>query len=90
MRNYTGILFFIFLSNVDRFIGTCGTSLDPPLDISKVLNSHFTQIGPNLENNVPKTNYTFEQYITPAEHCFSLNETNSTMVYKLMEYHVGY
>ena len=46
-----------------------------PLEISNVLNYHFTRVGPRLAGNIPETSVSFEDYITPSVSSFTLNET---------------
>ena len=55
-----------------------------PLEISNALNYHFTHIGPRLADNIPKTSVCFEDYITPSDSSFTLNETHCGIVHPLV------
>ena len=55
-----------------------------PLEISNALNNHFTHIGPRLADNIPKTSVCFEDYITPSDSSFTLNETHCAVVHRLV------
>ena len=55
-----------------------------PLEISNALNYHFTHIGPRLADNIPKTSVCFEDYITPSNYSFTLNETHCGVVHRLV------
>ena len=55
-----------------------------PLEISNALNYHFTHNGPRLADNIPKTSACFQDYITPSDSSFTLNETNCGVVHRLV------
>ena len=55
-----------------------------PLEISNALNYHFTHIGPRLADNISKTSVCFEDYITPTDSSFTLNETHCGIVHRLV------
>ena len=55
-----------------------------PLEISNALNYHFTHIGPRLADNIPKASVCFEDYITPSDSSFTLNETHCGVVHHLV------
>ena len=55
-----------------------------PLEISNALNYHFTHIGPRLADNIPKTSVCFEDYITPSDSSFTLNETHCGVVHPVV------
>ena len=50
-----------------------------PLEISNVLNYHFTHIGPRLADNIPNS-VCFEDHITPSDSSFTLNETHCSLL----------
>ena len=54
-------------------------------EISKVLNHHFTQVGPRLANVFPAMDTSFREYITPTQHIFAINEINSKDVYNIIQ-----
>ena len=54
-----------------------------PLEISNVLNYHFTHIGPRLAANIPNS-VCFEDYIAPSVSSFTLNETHCGVVHHLL------
>ena len=56
-----------------------------PLKISDVVDHYFTRIGPRLGNNIPATDASFTEYITPTQHSFSVKETNNSAVHKLIQ-----
>ena len=55
-----------------------------PLEISNALNYHFTHIGPRFADNIPKTSICFEDYITPSDSSFTLNETHCGVVHPVV------
>ena len=55
-----------------------------PLEISNALNYHFTHIGPRLADNIPQTSVFFEDYITPWDSSFTLNEAHCGVVHRLV------
>ena len=55
-----------------------------PLEISNVLNYHFTHIGPRLAGNIPETSVSFEDYITPSVSSFTLYEISCDVVHRLV------
>ena len=57
-----------------------------PLEISNALNYHLTHIGPRLADNIPKTSVSFEDYITPSDSTFTLNETHCGIFHRLVSY----
>ena len=57
-------------------------SYTTPLEISNTLNYHLTHIGPRLADNIPKTGVCFEEYITPSDSSFTLNETHGGVVHR--------
>ena len=54
-----------------------------PLEISDVLDHHFTKIRPRFTNVMPATDATFWEYINPTQNNFSIKETNNSAVHKL-------
>ena len=56
-------------------------SITTPLEISNVLNHHFTHIGPRLAGNIPETSVSFQDYITPSVPSFTLNEISCDVVH---------
>ena len=59
-------------------------SITTPLEISNVLNYHFTHIGPRLAGSIPETSVSFEDYITPSVSSFTLNEISCDVVHRLV------
>ena len=59
-------------------------SITTPLEISNVLNYHFTHIGPRLAGNTLETTVSFEDYITPSVSSFTLNEISCDVVHCLV------
>ena len=59
-------------------------SCTTPLEICNVLNYHFTHIGHRLADNIPKTSVCFEDYNTPSDSSFTLNETHCGVVLRLV------
>ena len=54
-----------------------------PLEISNVLNYHFTHIGRRLAVNIPNS-VCFEDYIAPSDSSFTLTETHCGVVHHLL------
>ena len=60
-------------------------SCTTPLEICNVLNYHFhSHTGPRLADNIPKTSVCFEDYNTPSDSSFTLNETHCGVVLRLV------
>ena len=55
-----------------------------PLEISNALNYHFTHTGPRFADNILKTSVWFEDYITPSDSSFTLNETHCGVVHPVV------
>ena len=68
------------INRIDVGDNSCTT----PLEISNALNYHFTNIGPRLADNISKTSVCFEDYITPTDSSFTLNETHCGVVHRLV------
>ena len=68
------------INRIDVGDNSCTT----PLEISNALNYHFTHIGPRLADNISKTSVCFEDYITPTDSSFTLNETHCGVVHRLV------
>ena len=47
-----------------------------PIEISNILNTHFSRIGPSLASEIKDTSSNFTDYITPAEQFFKLAEVS--------------
>ena len=45
-----------------------------PIEISNILNTHFSQIGPSLASEIQDTSSKFTDYVIPTEQIFSLAE----------------
>ena len=56
-----------------------------PEEISSALNSHFTEVGPELASKLSSPTRQFSEYIKPTEHSFSVNETTLVEVDKLLK-----
>ena len=41
-----------------------------PIEISNILNTHFSKIGPSLASEIRNTSNNFTDYITPTEQFF--------------------
>ena len=65
------------INRIDVGDNSCTT----PLEISNALNYHFTHIGPRLVDNIFKTSVCFEDYSTPTDSSFTLNETHCVFVH---------
>ena len=48
-----------------------------PIEISNLLNTHFSRIGPSLASQIQDTSIKYTDYITPKKKMFSLAETSS-------------
>ena len=68
------------INRIDVGDNSCTT----PLEISNALNYHFTHIGPRLVDNISTTSVCFEDYITPTDYSFTLNETHCGVVHRLV------
>ena len=56
-----------------------------PNEISIELNNHFSQVGPTLANEIPVTTSKFSDYLNPTQHTFTLIETSSDNIFKLIQ-----
>ena len=56
-----------------------------PIEISNVLNTHFSQIGPSLASQIQATSSKYTDYITPTEQIFRLTEISSQEILELIE-----
>ena len=54
-----------------------------PIEISNILNTHFSKIGPSLASEIKDTSSNFTDYITPAEHIFHLAKVSCQEVFNL-------
>ena len=56
-----------------------------PIEISNILNTHFSKIGPSLASEIEDTSSNFTDYITPAEHIFKLAKVSCQEVFNLIQ-----
>ena len=57
-----------------------------PNEIGKyALNNHFSQVGPTLANEILITTSKFSDYLNPTQHTFTLAETSSDNILKLIQ-----
>ena len=56
-----------------------------PIEISNILNTHFSKIGPSLASEIKDTSSNFTDYITPAEHIFNLAKVSCQEVFNLIQ-----
>ena len=56
-----------------------------PIEISNILNTHFSKIGPSLASEIKDTSSNFTDYITPAEHIFNLAKVSCHEVFNLIQ-----
>ena len=56
-----------------------------PIEISNILNTHFSQIGPSLASEIQDTSSKYTDYITPTEQIFSLAEISSQEFFDLIQ-----
>ena len=54
-----------------------------PIEISNILNTHFSHIGPSLASQIQDTSSKYTDYITPTEQIFSLTEISSQEVFEI-------
>ena len=56
-----------------------------PIEISNILNTLFSKIGPSLVSEIQNTSSNFTDYITPAEKNFKLAEVSCQEVFNLIQ-----
>ena len=56
-----------------------------PIEISNILNTHFSKIGPSLASQIIDTSSNFTDYVTPAEHIFNLAKVSCQEVFNLIQ-----
>ena len=56
-----------------------------PIEISNILNTHFSKIGPSLASQIKETSSNFTDYVTPAEHIFNLAKVSCQEVFNLIQ-----
>ena len=56
-----------------------------PIEISNILNTHFSKIGPSLASEIKDTSSNFTDYVTPAEHIFNLAKVSCQEVFNLIQ-----
>ena len=56
-----------------------------PIEISNILNTHFSKIGPSLASEIKDTSSNFTDYITPAEHIFNFAKVSCQEVFNLIQ-----
>ena len=52
-----------------------------PIEISNILNTHFSHIGPSLASQIQDTSSKYTDHITPMEQIFSPTEISSQDVF---------
>ena len=60
-----------------------------PTEISNILNTHFSKIGPSLASKIQNTSNNFTDYITPTEQIFLLAEVSCQEVFNLIQKILG-
>ena len=61
------------------------TITNDPIEISNLLNTHFSRIGPSLASQIQDTSIKYTDYITPTKQIFSLAETSSQEIFELIQ-----
>ena len=56
-----------------------------PIEISNILNTHFSKIGPSLASEIQNTSNNFTDYITLTEQYFQLAEVSCQEVFNLIQ-----
>ena len=56
-----------------------------PIEISNILNTHFSKIGPSSASEIQNTSSNFTDYITLAEQIFKLAEVSCQEVFNLIQ-----
>lgn len=52
----------------------------PPREISDILNSNFSNVGPSLASEIPPSNTAFSDYIHPVSRTFTLKATTNDIL----------
>ena len=66
-------------------LDTGDTVSTDPIEISNILNTHFSKIGPSLASEIKDTSSNFTDYITPAEHIFNFAKVSCQEVFNLIQ-----
>ena len=66
-------------------LDTGDTVITDPIEISNILNTRFSKIGPSLASEIKDTSSNFIDYITPAEHIFNLAKVSCQEVFNLIQ-----
>ena len=61
-----------------------GEVISSPAPVAEAFNTYFSEIGPKLAKNVKEANVSFEDYLSPTEKCFQLQQTNRQQVLSLL------
>ena len=78
------------IGNVPKFnkitqMDTGDTVSNDPIEISNILKTHFSRIGPSLASEIKDTSSNFTDYINPAEQIFKLAEVSCQAVLNLIQ-----
>ena len=65
-------------------LDTGDTVITDPTEISNILNTHFSKIGPSLASEIKDASSNFTAYITPARQIFKLGEVSCQGVFNLI------
>ena len=65
-------------------LDTGETVITVPIEISNILNTHFSKIGPSLASEIKDASSSFTDYITPAKQIFKLGEVSCQGVFNLI------
>ena len=66
-------------------LDTGDTVSTDPIEISNILNTHFSKIGPSLASEIKDTSSNFTDYITPAERIFKSAKVSCQEVFNLIQ-----
>ena len=72
-------------SNKITQLDTGDTVNTDPIEISNILNTHFSKIGPSLASEIKDTSSNFTDYITPVGHIFNLAKVSCQEVFNLIQ-----
>ena len=66
-------------------LDTGDTVNNDPIEVSNILNTHFSKIGPSFASEIKDTSSNFTDYITPAEHIFNLAKVSCQEVFNFIQ-----
>ena len=65
-------------------LDTGDTVITDPIEISNILNTFFSKIGPSLASEIKDTSSNFTDYIIPAKQIFKLGEVSCQGVFNFI------